>query len=117
MVTARILLWKQPLELGSFSEEDSGYALVSRIPPSQKPNTYVIECLEMITVPNLNNSPIDKLFEIEKRSIQDDLPKKVTFQILKKTSKEVIALFFCKRIRAFFKSFCIHQHGSESLVL
>lgn len=72
---------------------DIGHTLVCRISPSQT-EAYITECLEVLTVPNWNPSLdpflIDTLFETEKEALQEQLPQKVIFHILKRSPNEII---------------------------
>lgn len=76
---------------------DTGYTLACRIPPGHS-ESLITECLELATMPNLNNNAsLQKLFEIEKESVSKSSPTKVNFDILKKSPTEVIYSYSCPR--------------------
>ena len=96
---------------------EMGYTMVISIPPSQKENEYIIECLEMTTTPNFNSVSIDKFFETEKM-ILHSRSEKVNFTILKKTPNEIIYSFVHPKdhllLTGVVRSF-ISNHGYYSI--
>lgn len=72
---------------------ENGYTMVIHVPPSFN-GGYVAECLEVTTMPNIYEaSTMDRLFEIEKESIQKKSTQKIKFRLLKQADKEVIYSF------------------------
>lgn len=68
---------------------ETGYSLACYIPPTQV-DSYVAECLEIVTMPNVKLAPLADFFEIEKKFVQDKTSKKVRFHILEQSPTEII---------------------------
>jgi hypothetical protein len=83
--------WK---EVNTYTFEN-GYTMVIRV-PSAFTGGYVDECLEVTTMPNLYESSIDQLWEVEKKNIQSirkKSPGTIEFSILKRSPDEIVYSF------------------------
>ena len=70
----------------SFANADT---VVYRVPPANI-RSNIVECLEVITSPVINENSIDECFEKEKRAICKNAAQNVKFHLLKKDSDEII---------------------------
>ncbi|MCK4934488.1 MAG: hypothetical protein KAR79_02765, partial [Simkaniaceae bacterium] len=66
-----------------------GYINITYIPPTQV-DSYITECLEVVTMPVTNAIPMDTLFDVEKQQIQKDADENVEFHVLEESPLEII---------------------------
>lgn len=70
----------------------NGHTMVIRVPSDFK-GGYIDECLEVTTKPNLYETTIDQLFEIEKENFQKKSANPIKFSIHKRLPNEIIYSF------------------------
>lgn len=96
---------------------ETGYSLTCFIPPTQI-DSYVVECLEILTMPNVKLAFLTDFFEIEKKCVQDNTFKKVKFHILEQSPTEIIYYYFHPRdhlqLNAVVRTF-LTEHGYYSI--
>lgn len=69
-----------------------GYSIVTYTPPFHN-KEYITECLEVTSLPVLNNAYIDQYFELEKKSAQKESLNKLDIIFFKKSPTEIIYSF------------------------
>lgn len=108
------LNWKR---INTFAFEN-GYTIISYIPPTQVV-PYVTECLESVTMPNVNEATLAQLFEVEKKCIRERADRKVPFQVLEQSPSEVIYTYCHPRdhlqCNAVVRTF-LTDHGYYSII-
>jgi hypothetical protein len=96
---------------------ETGYSLVCFIPPTQV-DSYVAECLEIVTVPNVKLAPLANFFEIEKKCVQEKTSKKMRFHILEQSPTEIIYCYCHPKdhlqLNAVVRTF-LTEHGYYSI--
>lgn len=68
---------------------DNGLTMVCYVPSTQA-TSYVTECLEIVTTPNVQELSVDQFFEREKNIIQERFKDKINFQVLQQSPREII---------------------------
>lgn len=98
---------------------ETGYSLVCFIPPTTQEGSYIDECLEIVTVPNINQASLAKFFEVEKKFVQDNTSKEVRFHILEQSPNEIIYCYCHPRdhlnLNAVVRAF-LTNHGYYSII-
>ena len=73
---------------------ETGFCSACYIPPTQWACSYVTECLEIHTSPNVKLAPLSTFFEIEKICVQNKTSQEMKFHILEQSPNEII-YFYC----------------------
>jgi len=68
---------------------ENGFTAICYI-PSTHIGSYVTECLELVTMPNVNAVSLNQFFEAEKKLIREKTDKKVNFRVIERSPCEII---------------------------
>ena len=97
--------------------EEHGFSSVCYLPPSQI-ETYITECLEVITHPNRYGATIEQAFEIEEKCLRDSSQCTFKLRVLQKSPDEIIYSYLYPKghllLNAVVRSF-LTDHGYYSI--
>jgi hypothetical protein len=68
---------------------DNGHVLRAYIPPSQEGASYISECLEITTKPNVTEISMNDFFESEKSEVFNKNKRKTKFKVLHESPEEI----------------------------